>query len=121
MNADSRTIRRLADEKLRHALAEGERLRNQLENENDHLRREVTTSQGAPLLVGASTALRQAFDAASQAAPTGRRPARRRDRHRQGAVCVADSRPEPATEPSDGPRQLLGYPIRSHRERAVRP
>ena len=71
MNADSRTIRRLADEKLRHALAEGERLRDQLENENDHLRREVTTLQGAPLLVGASTALRHAFDAASQVAPTG--------------------------------------------------
>ena len=71
MNADSRTIRRLADEKLRHALAEGERLRDQLENENDHLRREVTTLQGASLLVGASTALRHAFDAASQVAPTG--------------------------------------------------
>ncbi len=60
-----------ADEKLRHALAEGERLRDQLENENDYLRREVSTLQGSSLLVGASTALRQAFDAASQVAPTG--------------------------------------------------
>ena len=71
MNADSRTIRRLADEKLRHALAEGERLRDQLENENDYLRHEVSTLQGSSLLVGASTALRHAFDAASQVAPTG--------------------------------------------------
>ena len=71
MNADSRTIRRLADEKLRHALAEGERLRDQLENENDHLRREVTTLQGSSLVVGASKALRQALDQACQVAPTG--------------------------------------------------
>ena len=71
MNADSRTIRRLADEKLRHALAEGERLRDQLENENDHLRREVTTLQGSSLLVGPSKALRQALDQACQVAPTG--------------------------------------------------
>ena len=71
MNADSRTIRRLADEKLRHALAEGERLRDQLENENDCLRREVTTLQGSSLVVGTSKALRQALDQACQVAPTG--------------------------------------------------
>ena len=70
MNADSRTIRRLADEKLRHALADGERLRDQLENENDFLRREVTTLQGSSLVVGASKALRRALDQASQVAPT---------------------------------------------------
>ena len=71
LNVDRSTIRRLADEKLRHALAEGERLRDQLENENDCLRREVTTLQGSSLVVGASKALRQALDQACQVAPTG--------------------------------------------------
>ena len=66
-----RTIRKRADEELRQALAKVERLRDQLENENDYLRREVSTLQGSSLLVGASTALRHAFDAASQVAPTG--------------------------------------------------
>ena len=70
MNADSRTVRRLADEKLRHALADGERLRDQLENENCYLRREVTALQGTSLLVGASKALRLALDQVSQVAPT---------------------------------------------------
>ena len=51
-------------------MATVERLRDQLENENDYLRREVTTLQGSSLLVGASTALRRALDAASQVAPT---------------------------------------------------
>ena len=58
-------------EELREALAKVERLRDQLRNENDYLRREVSTLQGSSLLVGASTALRHAFDAASQVAPTG--------------------------------------------------
>lgn len=71
MNADSGTIRRLADEKLRHALAEGERLRDRLENENEYLRREVTALQGSSLIVGASQALRHALDEASQVAATG--------------------------------------------------
>jgi len=71
LNADSRTIRRLADEKLKQALAEGERLRDQLENENDYLRREVTTLQGSSLIVGASKALRETLDQASQVAHTG--------------------------------------------------
>ena len=71
INADRGTIRKLADEKLRHAIAEGERLRDQLKNENDYLRREVTTLQGSSLIVGASQALRDALDQASQVAPTG--------------------------------------------------
>jgi transcriptional regulator with GAF, ATPase, and Fis domain len=71
MNADSSTIRRLADEKLRHALAEGDCLRDQLENENHYLRREVAALQGASLIVGASEALRQAIDEVTQVAATG--------------------------------------------------
>ncbi len=47
--------------------AEVQQLREQLEH--DHFRRE-TTDQGSSMLVGASTALRQALDKASQVAPT---------------------------------------------------
>jgi transcriptional regulator with GAF, ATPase, and Fis domain len=69
LDADSSTIRRLADEKLRDALAEGDRHRDQLENE--YLRREVTALQGSSLIVGKSQALRHALDQASQVAATG--------------------------------------------------
>ena len=51
-------------------IAEMEQLRDQLKYENDYLRREVTTLQGASLLVGASKALRDALDQASQVAST---------------------------------------------------
>jgi len=71
INTERSTIRKRADEELRQALAKIERLRDQLMDENDCLRREVSTLQGSSLLVGASTALRHAFDAASQVAPTG--------------------------------------------------
>jgi transcriptional regulator with PAS, ATPase and Fis domain len=70
INADRGTIRKLADEKRRQALAEVECVRDQLKNENDYLRREVTALQGS-LIVGASKALRHALDQASQVAPTG--------------------------------------------------
>lgn len=66
MDADSSTIRRLADDKLRQALAEGDCLRNQLENENEYLRREVTALQESSVIVDASRALRQAHSNAAQ-------------------------------------------------------
>ena len=62
--------RKHADEELKHALAEVERLRDQLRNENEYLRREVTTLQGPSLIIGASKALQLALDQASQVAPT---------------------------------------------------
>ena len=62
--------RKRADEELRRALAEVERLRDQLKDENDYLRREVTTLQGSSLIVGASQALRHALDQASKVAST---------------------------------------------------
>ena len=71
INADPSTIRKRAHEELRYTLAQVERLRDQLENENDYLRREVTTLQGSSLIVGTSTALRQALEQASQVAATG--------------------------------------------------
>ena len=69
--ADRCTIRRLADQKLRDALTDVERHRDQLENENDYLRREVTTLQGSSTIVGASKTLRQALEQASRVASTG--------------------------------------------------
>jgi formate hydrogenlyase transcriptional activator len=71
VKADRSTLLKLADEKLRHALAEDEGPRDQLENENAYLRREVTTLQGSSKLVGASQALQEALDQASQVARTG--------------------------------------------------
>jgi formate hydrogenlyase transcriptional activator len=62
--------RKQADQDLRHALAEVERLRDRLKNENAYLRRQVTTLQGSSLIVGASKALQTALDQASQVAPT---------------------------------------------------
>jgi transcriptional regulator with GAF, ATPase, and Fis domain len=62
--------RKQADQDLRHALAEVERLRDQLKNENAYLRRQVTTLRGSSLIVGASKALQTALDQASQVAPT---------------------------------------------------
>jgi formate hydrogenlyase transcriptional activator len=62
--------RKSADEELRLAVAEVERLRDRLRNENEYLRREVTTLQGPMLIVGASKALQHALDQASQVAPT---------------------------------------------------
>jgi formate hydrogenlyase transcriptional activator len=62
--------RKRVDEELRQALAEVQRLRDQLRSENDYLRREVTTLQRPSLIVGASQAIRHALDQASQVAPT---------------------------------------------------
>jgi formate hydrogenlyase transcriptional activator len=62
--------RQRIDEELREALAEVQRLRDQLRNENDYLRREVTTLQGRSLVVGSSRVIREALDQVGQVAPT---------------------------------------------------
>jgi formate hydrogenlyase transcriptional activator len=66
----SALARKRSDEKLRDALAELEQLRDQLRDENDYLRREVSTLQGPSLIVGRSQAIRAALDQVRQVAPT---------------------------------------------------
>ena len=58
MGANRGTIRRLADEKLLRRPGGGRARGDQLKNENDYLRREVTTLQGSSTIVGASKTLR---------------------------------------------------------------
>ena len=110
-----------SDEALGRALAEVKRLGDQLHAENVYLRREVESTLGTSAVVGQSAAIQQG---AGAGAPGGRdrcdSPPPRRDRLRQGAVRIADSRAEPPPRPGDGPRQLRGHPRHADRKRAVR-
>jgi transcriptional regulator with GAF, ATPase, and Fis domain len=63
--------RKRSDEDLRGALAEVQRLRDQLRDENQYLRREVSSLHGASLVTGRSQAVQEALDAAARVAPTG--------------------------------------------------
>ena len=62
--------RKRADEKLRQALSEVERLRDRLRDENAYLREEVSTLSGSSLVVGRSAAIRAALEQVQQVAPT---------------------------------------------------
>ena len=62
--------RKRADEKLRQALAEVERLRDRLRDENTYLRDEVSTLSGSSLVVGRSPAIRSALADVQQVAST---------------------------------------------------
>ena len=66
----SALARKRSDEELRAALSEVERLRDQLSDENQYLRSEVSTLQGPSLVIGRSRAVREALEAAGQVVPT---------------------------------------------------
>jgi transcriptional regulator with GAF, ATPase, and Fis domain len=62
--------RRQGDEALRGALADVERLRDQLHTENVYLRREVRERLGTGIIVGQSPAIRRVLDQIEQVAAT---------------------------------------------------
>jgi transcriptional regulator with GAF, ATPase, and Fis domain len=62
--------RRQSDEALRGALADVERLRDQLHTENVYLRREVRERLGTGIIVGQSPAIRRVLDQIEQVAAT---------------------------------------------------
>ena len=114
--------RRESDEALRTAHAEVVRLRDQLHAENVYLRAEVRDRVGPR-----QRHRRQPGDSPDpRAGRAGRghrfdRAAARRDRHRQGAVRVADPRPERAPRAGHGAGELRGDSRDAGRKRAVRP
>ena len=90
-----------------------EHLRKQLKDENDYLRREVTTLQGSSLIAGASKALHHALDHARQVAPTLATVLLLGETGTGKELFASHIHDlQPATEPSDGPRQLRGHPVR---------
>jgi formate hydrogenlyase transcriptional activator len=63
--------RKRADQELRQALEEVERLRDRLQRENVYLRQEAGTLRGRDPVFGHSAAIRRALAQAEQVAPTG--------------------------------------------------
>ena len=89
--------RKHSDEELRGALAEVSRLRDRLKGENEYLKREVGTLHGSGEIVGDSRdPAARARSGPTRRADRRHRPAPRRDRHRQRALRLADSRPQHA-------------------------
>ena len=62
------TIRRQTEERLRRALSEVQRLKEQLQRENHSLRREVATARTLPDVVGTSPAMQQLCDVVARMA-----------------------------------------------------
>ena len=78
--------RREADEKLRAALAEVDRLRERLELENAYLQEEIRIESNPRGIIGQSEAIQKTLRQVKLVAPTdGRGDDHRRVRHRQGA------------------------------------
>ncbi|MCX6549887.1 MAG: sigma 54-interacting transcriptional regulator [Acidobacteria bacterium] len=65
------TERKRSDERLRSALSDLEKVRDQLQHENVSLRDQVQRHGAESLVVGTSTAIRAALALADQVAPTG--------------------------------------------------
>jgi transcriptional regulator with GAF, ATPase, and Fis domain len=65
------TERKQREEQLQSALAEVKRLKDQLHNENEYLRQEISPPQSSDKIVGQSPAIRQTLAKAEQVAATG--------------------------------------------------
>jgi PAS domain S-box-containing protein len=64
------TLRRLTEDRLRRALADVQRLKEQLQEENHYLRRQIRVETPGPGLVGRSLPVRKLLDVLRRVAPT---------------------------------------------------
>ena len=86
------------------------------------LKEELAERRGAPRIIGEDAKLRQVLAAAAPRGGDRRdRAARRRERHRQGAVRARAARAEPARRRPVRRHQLRGDSRDAARDRAVRP
>ena len=116
------TQRREADEKLRAAREEVDRLRERLELENAYLQEEIRIEGNHHGIVGRSAAIQKVLRQVELVAPTDATVLITGEvRHRQGAGRARHPRRQPAQQPAADPRQLRGDPARTVRERALRP
>ena len=115
------TQRREADEKLRAAREEVDRLRERLELENAYLQEEIRIEGNHHGIVGRSAAI-QKVSASGRAGGADRRHRadHRRVRHRQGADRARHPRRQQAQPAAADPRQLRDHPARTVRERVLR-
>ena len=86
------------------------------------LKEELAARRGAPQIIGDAPSLKHVDSGAAARGRIGRHgAARRRERHRQGAVCAGAARAQPAIGRAVRRHQLRGDSRKPARNRAVRP